>query len=206
MVKHVFLWLLLISLTGCNFPRVLPQVAKSAEITRPTISTLQQPASTPIPNSTVAEPSETQLIPATLLPLATDLEPVPEAPETWAVETRAIRATDGAVLLQDGLCCIGGVVGTIINLRKDFTPPSSFGPVIEMRRKEGMFCYSEMDMADAPWEPFVPWVTEAYRITAINWIGHYISVQYRDHLGNLSPVVCDDISVEGMPAPPTSGP
>jgi len=29
-----------------------------------------------------------------------------------------------------------------------------------------------------------------------------VSVQYRDALGNLSPVYCDDISLEGMPAPP----
>ena len=30
-------------------------------------------------------------------------------------------------------------------------------------------------------------------------VGWYIAVQYRDASGNLSPVYCDDISVEGSP-------
>jgi hypothetical protein len=112
----------------------------------------------------------------------------------------------GSVLLQGGLCCIGGVVGTKVNLRKDFVAPSSFGPVVEMRHMEGPFCLSDVELANAPWEPFVPSVTEPFAISAINWIGHTISVQYRDNHGNVSPVACDDISVEGMPAPPTPGP
>jgi hypothetical protein len=121
-------------------------------------------------------------------------------------EGRENGSLQGSVLLQRGLCCIGGIVGTQVNLRKDFVPPGSFGPDIEMRRKEGMFCFSEEQMMDAPWVPFVPSVTEPFEITAINWIGHYLSVQYRDILGKASPVVCDDISVEGMPAPQTPGP
>jgi hypothetical protein len=51
------------------------------------------------------------------------------------------------------------------------------------------------------WQPFVAQVDYPFR-PPINWSGFYISVQYRDELGNLSPVYCDDISVEGMPAPP----
>ena len=68
-----------------------------------------------------------------------------------------------------------------------------------------MFCFSEAEMMDAAWERFSASVTEPFVITAINWVGHYLSVQYRDSLGNLSPVFCDDISVEGMPAPSTPG-
>jgi hypothetical protein len=74
-----------------------------------------------------------------------------------------------------------------------------------MRRKAGMRCYSEAELVDAAWEPFRASVTEPFTITAINWVGHYLSVQYRDSLGNLSNVACDDISVEGMPAPLTPG-
>jgi hypothetical protein len=37
----------------------------------------------------------------------------------------------------------------------------------------------------------------------INWTGFYVSVQYRDAEGNLSPVVCDDISIEGHSPTPT---
>ena len=72
-----------------------------------------------------------------------------------------------------------------------------------MRRLEGMHCFSEDEMTGAAWEPFTPSVTETFVITAINWVGHYLSVQFRDSQGNLSRVVCDDISVEGLPAPPT---
>ena len=38
---------------------------------------------------------------------------------------------------------------------------------------------------------------------ALNWVGFYQRVQYRDALGNLSSVYCDDISLEGNPPPPT---
>jgi hypothetical protein len=33
----------------------------------------------------------------------------------------------------------------------------------------------------------------------VNWTGFYVSVQYRDADGNLSPVYDDDVSVEGQP-------
>ena len=45
---------------------------------------------------------------------------------------------------------------------------------------------------------------EVYTTTAfINIQGWYANAQYRDDAGNISPVYCDDISVEGMPAQPT---
>ena len=183
-----WLCLWLIWLAGCNLPPVTPP---------PTI--------TPVQTFKPTEPSKTIPVPATFAPSTTDSRLSPVSPATQQVETPVKGLIQGSVLLQGGLCCIGGVVGINVNLRKDFVAPSSFGPVIEMRRMEGSYCLSEVQLANAPWEPFTPSVTESYMITAINWIGHTISVQYRDNLGNLSPVVCDDISVEGMPAPPTPG-
>jgi hypothetical protein len=103
------------------------------------------------------------------------------------------------------MCCIGGIVGTVVDLHKDFAAQSTFGPVTDMRRKEGMFCFSEAELADAAWEPFKASVIEPFSITALNWVGHYLSVQYRDSQGNLSVVACDEISVEGLPAPVTPG-
>ena len=45
---------------------------------------------------------------------------------------------------------------------------------------------------------------QAYTTTAIrNFQGRYVNVQYRDVAGNMSPVYCDDISIEGMPPTPT---
>jgi hypothetical protein len=196
-----WLCLWLINLAGCNLPPVAPP---STIFTQPVSPTLT-PTITPFQTFTPSKPSKTIPIPATLVPLATDTRPDPVSSATKQVGLPVKGSNQGSVLLQNGLCCIGGVVGTNVNLRKDFFAPSSFGPVIEMRRMEGSYCLSEVQLANAPWEPFIPSVTESYNITAINWIGHTISVQYRDNLGNLSPVICDDISVEGMPAPPTSG-
>jgi hypothetical protein len=143
------------------------------------------------------------LMPRTSSPSTIPTWTVPAAPPTQQVSTPDKNSLRGSVLLQGGACCLGGVVGAEIMLRKDFTAESPFGPVIEMRRKEGGFCFSEAEMADAAWQPFTDSVTEPFVIRALNWAGHYLSVQYRDNLGNLSPVFCDDISVEGMPAAPT---
>jgi hypothetical protein len=53
-------------------------------------------------------------------------------------------------------------------------------------------------MEQAAWEPFVTQRSFPFTL-AINWVGFYISAQYRDQHGNLSPAFCDDISLEGMP-------
>ena len=51
---------------------------------------------------------------------------------------------------------------------------------------------------EASWEPFEP--RKAYQTTlAVNWVGYYLNVQYRDQQGNLSPIYCDDVSLEGSP-------
>ena len=205
MDKRFLPWLMLIWLAGCNFPPVAPAVATPSTIFNLPANATLQPTFTPIPTITPVEPSETPLIPTTLAPSTNITRPDPMTPAAQPAVTPQEGSPQGSVVLQGGICCVGGVVGTNVNLRKDFFAPSSFGPVIEMHRKEGMQCFSEVEMANAPWEPYTPSVTELYMITTINWVGHFISVQYRDNLGNLSPVVCDDISVEGMPALPTPG-
>jgi len=142
----------------------------------------------------------TETFPSTALPPNRTLAPASTTQPAW---TPGGVSFQGAVELQDGMCCIGGIVGTVVDLRTGFTAQSPFGPVVEMRRKSGMHCFSEAELADAAWEPFKTAVIEPFTITAINWVGHYLSAQYRDRLGNLSNVACDDISVEGIPAPPT---
>jgi hypothetical protein len=60
-------------------------------------------------------------------------------------------------------------------------------------------------MDDAVWEPFT--TTRTFSVpVAINWAGFYVAAQYQDEKGNLSPVYCDDISVEGMPPTPVTTP
>jgi hypothetical protein len=98
----------------------------------------------------------------------------------------------------------GGRTDQTIELRVQFTANSTAGAVKEMRVDAGMLlgCLDEMASATAPWQPFVP--EQVYTTTAFsNFQGWYVNVQYRDDAGNVSPVYCDDISIEGMPPGPT---
>jgi len=86
-------------------------------------------------------------------------------------------------------------------LQADFEAESVSGGVKQLRAATGGMCFDEAKMANAGWEPFVPSKEYPFRV-ALNWVGFYISVQYRDNQGNISPIYCDDISVEGAPASP----
>lgn len=62
----------------------------------------------------------------------------------------------------------------------------------------GSIAFTEREMAGAPREPLVQ--QRSYPlVVAINRVGFFVSVEYRDAQGNVSPVIFDDISVEGMP-------
>ncbi|MFQ5595981.1 MAG: hypothetical protein ACE5HA_17710 [Anaerolineae bacterium] len=115
----------------------------------------------------------------------------------------AVRPVSGSVLIEGGACCVGGTAGTTIDIDAAFEATSPFGDVTQMRAR-GLYgggCLTEDELAAFPWEPFVSQRTFPVTV-AINWIGFYVSVQYRDAAGLLSGVYCDDISVEGMPPQP----
>jgi hypothetical protein len=57
-------------------------------------------------------------------------------------------------------------------------------------------------MAKQPWIPYTTPVHIPLEISHVNWSGFYASVQLRDAVGYLSQPLCDDISIEGMPASP----
>jgi hypothetical protein len=125
---------------------------------------------------------------APMLPPRTSLEPTP--------------AVYGFVLIEDGACCVGGPAGSTLEVRVSFSAGSPFAEVTEMRVRAGTHAFSEGEMAEAPWEPFVP--GRIYPVSvAINWTGFYISAQFRDSLGNPSALYSDDISVEGFPSTTT---
>lgn len=123
-----------------------------------------------------------------------------KAPTVTRTPTKVAGVT-GSVLLQNGACCVGGPVGTTVNINATFSATSSAGTVTEMRVAR-QTCTSTIipDLSAVAWEPFVTSKTYPTTINAINWTSSYINVQYRDSAGNISPVYCDDISVEGMPA------
>ena len=108
----------------------------------------------------------------------------------------------GSIELEGGACCAGGTAGEIITLNAAFEAASPYGQVLEMRSQAAGFSLSENDMQDAEWESFTGF-KEFERRLSINWAGFYVCVQYRDEFGNISPVYCDDISLEGHPPSPT---
>jgi hypothetical protein len=114
------------------------------------------------------------------------------------VATHAACPVRGSVEIEGGGCCVGGTEGDTIDVRVAFEASSPTAEVTEMRVSKG--CPTEDEIADVTWEPFVTERTYPVKIF-INWTGFYIGVQYRDAQGNLSPVYCDDIAVEGHPAP-----
>ena len=112
------------------------------------------------------------------------------------------RPVYGSVVIEGGQCCVGGVAGETIEVGVAFEASSPLAKVTEMRVRSGGLHFTEDEMAYAEWEEFTPYKTFSVSV-AINWVGFYVTVQYRDELGNLSLVYYDDISVEGHPATPT---
>jgi hypothetical protein len=125
----------------------------------------------------------------------------PAAPEVQTVQaiTQSAFPLTGSVLIEDGRCCAGGPAGSQVKLNVAFEASSPAGPVSEMRVLTSSGCQRDAAALDAPWEPFTPARTFTSGL-ALNWVGFYVNVQYRDAQGNLSPVYCDDISLEGSPA------
>jgi hypothetical protein len=108
----------------------------------------------------------------------------------------------GAVIIEEGRSAVGGIAGDTIQIAIAFRASSPMAEVTHMRVLVGSGWLDEREMAYASWEPFV--MQRSYPVhLALNWVGFYVSVQYRDAQGNLSPIYRDDISVEGMPPTPT---
>ena len=160
-----------------------------ASACQPSIA-VSTPAPSPEPSATPIPPEPTD----TLVPVEEALTP--------STQTSQVA---GSVLLQDGRCCVGGIEGGAVTITAAFQAQSLSGEVTAMRvANGGSGCRTEAELNAFPWEPFAAGKTYQFGGIPINWIGYYVSVQYRDAQGNLSPVYCDDVSVEGMPRPPAS--
>ncbi len=135
---------------------------------------------------------------------AVPLETLPAAVRTSAAATRTAFPVTGSVLIENGRCCAGGPAGSKVKLNVEFKAASSAGKVTDMSTQYG--CVKDATQMKGEWEPFQPSKTYEAGL-ALNWVGWYIAVQYRDDQGSLSPVYCDDISLEGSPPqPPTTRP
>lgn len=132
----------------------------------------------------------------------TPVESLPLPVQTAVAATRTAWPVRGSVEIEGGNCCVGGAAGDTIQVDVAFEAESPFAEIEAMRVLAAGRCFSESEMDQAQWEPFELHRTYPVKVV-INWVGFYVSVQYRDAQGNLSPVYCDDISVEGHPPPPT---
>ena len=108
------------------------------------------------------------------------------------------RPVMGSVIIEEGRCCAGGRAGDVIELAVEFDASSPLGEVTEMRVRLANITFTEEELSEAEWEPFVNTRSLPVNV-ALNWVGYFVTVQYRDAAGNLSPVYFDDISVEGSP-------
>jgi len=101
----------------------------------------------------------------------------------------------GSVRIPGGINSGGGETGTqagtSISLDVAFNAKSPFAEVTEMRLSTGGSPES------APWERYQANKTFIVDVPYANWFGFGIAVQYRDALGNLSPIYSDSISIEG---------
>lgn len=134
--------------------------------------------------------------------LATRIPPRPPVATGAPVPTPFVT---GSVQLEEGRCCVGGMAGRPIRIRAAFQADSPQAPVIEMRLRAGVTRFTEADFTEDEWEPFSE-SKEFEFLVPLNWTGFTVSVQFRDARGNLSQVFADDVSVEGMPEPPTIAP
>jgi hypothetical protein len=102
----------------------------------------------------------------------------------------------GSVEIEGGICCAGGRPGDTIQLSVAFEAVSTQGEVVEMRYATAYIQADEERMSEEPWVPFQSEISFSTQL-AVNWVGWWISVQYRDAQGNVSPIYYDDISLEG---------
>ncbi len=96
------------------------------------------------------------------------------------------------------------MAGQTIGIRVEFHASSPAAEVTQMRVRTGNTSFAEADFSEGEWEPFEQERVFNYRVP-VNWTGFYVTAQFKDALGNLSPVYSADISVEGMPPTPTAG-
>ncbi|HEX6383637.1 MAG TPA: hypothetical protein VF177_03105 [Anaerolineae bacterium] len=124
--------------------------------------------------------------------------PFVATPVPPGAEPTPYRPVVGSVTIEGGRCCAGGRAGDVIELAVEFEASSPVAEVTEMRVRVANVTFTEEDLAEAEWEPFVNRKSVPVNV-ALNWVGYFVTVQYRDAAGNLSPVYSDDIAVEGSP-------
>ncbi len=142
------------------------------------------------------ETAETSIEIVSVIEAGTPIHALPEQVQTAVAATQAAFPVSGSVKIEGSPCCVGGKAGSTLQVKVNFAAVSPSGEVAEMKVSS---CYVLNETPDqASWEPFTPEKTFDVSVV-INWTTFSIGVQYRDANGNLSPVYCDEIAVEGSP-------
>ena len=139
----------------------------------------------------------------TRTPLAAQPPPI----QTMVAATQVAFPVSGSVEIAEGREIIGATIGQAIQIGVKFAATSPFAPVTEMRVKSGdlggvirkTLCLTDEEMRDLEWEPFVAEKSYPFTATVNNFFSFDVAVQFRDAQGHRSPIVCDDIAVEGNP-------
>ncbi len=142
---------------------------------------------------------------ATVIAPPSSTPPLPTVPPLPPPSARVPGEVTGSVQIEQGRSAAGGVADTTIQLEIDLSASSTAGNVTAMRVAPVSGCNNAQRVEAAAWEPFAP-VTHLPAGLGINWVGFYVAAQFRDDQGNLSPVYCDDISLEGSPPQPAVNP
>lgn len=116
------------------------------------------------------------------------------------VETPCVTAFCGAVAVQSGgVCCVGGPPGSTRLVAVQFTAAGWAGAITGMRVDNGA-CNSVAPLDEAAWQPYTPRLE--FPVTfGSNWSTFSVRAQYRDVAGNLSPIYCDSVALEGFEPP-----
>lgn len=104
---------------------------------------------------------------------------------------------------------IGALAMSTIDIVISFKATSPFAEITEMRLSDDG--YGPIPSTDAngittcgtnelesQWQPFIPSKLYPFDVPE-NWSAFSIAVQYKDSLGNISPVYCDTLQIEGGP-------
>jgi len=128
---------------------------------------------------------------------------VPAFATTAVNDPQRDQSVQGSLMIEGGRCCVGGIAGQPVRIQVALQAISSAAEIAEMRLRPGLIPLNEVDLSNTEWEPYALFREFEY-VPPLNWSGFYIAVQFRDALGNLSPVYSDGVSVEGMHPPPPS--
>jgi hypothetical protein len=108
------------------------------------------------------------------------------------------EAVTGTVLLNGGAEVTGGPIGRDLRIFAEYSAESANGDVLGLR-SIGSFlrCLETQELEPFEWITYTRAQTFTVQPPVPNWIGYYVTAQFRDVAGETSAAVCDDIGVEG---------